>query len=29
MPYNKLLERAAKPSPERIVEAVRHVLYID
>jgi pyruvate dehydrogenase E1 component beta subunit len=29
MPYNKLLERAAKPSPERVIEAVRQVAYLD
>jgi pyruvate dehydrogenase E1 component beta subunit len=29
MPYNKQLERAAKPSPEKIVAAVRQVLYRD
>ncbi len=29
MPYNKQLERAAKPSPERIVAAARRVLYLD
>ncbi|HUL02630.1 MAG TPA: pyruvate dehydrogenase complex E1 component subunit beta [Gemmatimonadales bacterium] len=29
MPYNKLLERAAKPSIEKIVAATRHVLYLD
>jgi pyruvate dehydrogenase E1 component beta subunit len=29
MPYNKQLERAAKPSPEKIVAAARRVLYID
>ena len=27
MPYNKRLERAAKPNLERIVEAVRNVTY--
>jgi len=29
MPYNKHLERLAKPSPERVVAAVRRVLYLD
>jgi pyruvate dehydrogenase E1 component beta subunit len=29
MPYNKHLERAAKPSPERVVAAARRVLYLD
>ena len=29
MPYNKLLERASKPSVERIVEAVKAVSYAD
>jgi pyruvate dehydrogenase E1 component beta subunit len=29
MPYNKQLERAAKPSPERIVAAARRVLYLE
>jgi len=29
MPYNKLLERAAKPSPEKIVAAARRVLYLE
>ena len=29
MPYNKHLERAAKPSPEKIVAATRRVLYLD
>jgi pyruvate dehydrogenase E1 component beta subunit len=29
MPYNKNLERAAKPSVEKIVAATRHVLYLD
>ena len=29
MPYNKQLERAAKPSPEKIVAAARHTLYLD
>jgi pyruvate dehydrogenase E1 component beta subunit len=29
MPYNKHLERAAKPSPERVIEAVRRVAYLD
>lgn len=27
MPYNKQLERAAKPAPEQVVEAVRRVTY--
>ena len=29
MPYNRQLERAAKPSPEKIVAAARRVLYLD
>ncbi len=29
MPYNKHLERAAKPSPERVVAAARRVLYLE
>jgi pyruvate dehydrogenase E1 component beta subunit len=29
MPYNKHLERAAKPSPEQVVAAARQVLYLD
>jgi len=29
MPYNKVLERAAKASPERVVAAARRVLYLD
>ncbi|MDH3198595.1 MAG: pyruvate dehydrogenase complex E1 component subunit beta [Candidatus Krumholzibacteria bacterium] len=29
MPYNKFLERAAKPSPEAVVAAARRVLYRD
>jgi pyruvate dehydrogenase E1 component subunit beta len=29
MPYNKVLERAAKPSPEKVVAAARQVLYLD
>ncbi len=29
MPYNKRLEKAAKPSPERVVDAVRRVTYLD
>src|SRR5213083_1458087 len=29
MPYNKQLERLAKPSPDRVVAAVRRVLYLD
>jgi pyruvate dehydrogenase E1 component beta subunit len=29
MPYNRQLERLAKPSPERVVAAARHVLYLD
>ena len=29
MPYNKLLERAAKSSPERVVAAARRVLYLE
>jgi pyruvate dehydrogenase E1 component beta subunit len=29
MPYNKHLERLAKPSPDRVVAAARQVLYLD
>ncbi len=29
MPYNKQLERAAKPSPEKVVAAARRVLYLE
>lgn len=29
MPYNKHLERAAKPTPEKVVAAARRVLYLD
>ena len=29
MPYNRQLERAAKPSPEKIVAAARRVLYLE
>ncbi len=29
LPYNKHLERAAKPSPEKVVAAARRVLYLD
>jgi pyruvate dehydrogenase E1 component beta subunit len=29
MPYNKHLEKAAKPSPERVIAAVRQVAYLD
>ena len=29
MPYNRQLERLAKPSPERVVAAARRVLYLD
>jgi hypothetical protein len=29
MPYNKLLERAAKASPEKVVAAAKRVLYLD
>ena len=29
MPYNKQLERLAKPSPEKVVSAARRVLYLD
>jgi pyruvate dehydrogenase E1 component beta subunit len=29
MPYNKHLERAAKPNPEKVVAAARRVLYLD
>jgi pyruvate dehydrogenase E1 component beta subunit len=28
MPYNKHLERAAKPSPEQVIEAVKRVAYL-
>jgi pyruvate dehydrogenase E1 component beta subunit len=28
MPYNKQLERASKPSPDRVIEAVKQVAYI-
>ncbi len=28
MPYNKQLERASKPSPERVIEAVKQVAYL-
>jgi pyruvate dehydrogenase E1 component beta subunit len=27
MPYNKHLERAAKPNPEKVIAAVRQVTY--
>jgi hypothetical protein len=29
MPYNRQLERAAKPSPEKVVAAARRTLYLD
>ncbi len=29
MPYNKYLERAAKPDPAKVVEAVKKVTYLD
>jgi pyruvate dehydrogenase E1 component beta subunit len=29
MPYNKVLEKAAKPSAERVIAAVRQVAYLD
>jgi pyruvate dehydrogenase E1 component beta subunit len=29
MPYNKHLERAAKPSPERVIQAVKRVSYLE
>jgi pyruvate dehydrogenase E1 component beta subunit len=29
MPYNKALERAAKPSPDAVIEAVKQVAYLD
>jgi pyruvate dehydrogenase E1 component beta subunit len=29
MPYNKRLERAAKPSPDQVIAAVRRVAYLD
>jgi hypothetical protein len=29
MPYNKHLERAAKPTPDQVVAAVRRVAYVD
>ncbi len=29
MPYNKYLERAAKPDPSKVVEAVKKVTYLD
>lgn len=29
MPYNKQLERAAKPSPDKVVAAARRVLYLE
>ena len=28
MPYNKRLERAAKADPDKVMEAVRKVLYL-
>lgn len=29
MPYNKQLERAAKPDPDKVIDAVRKVAYLD
>jgi pyruvate dehydrogenase E1 component beta subunit len=29
MPYNRRLEKAAKPSPQHVVDAVRHVTYLE
>ncbi len=29
MPYNKMLERAAKPDPDRVIAAVKQVTYFD
>ncbi|MEX0690585.1 MAG: pyruvate dehydrogenase complex E1 component subunit beta [Gemmatimonadales bacterium] len=29
MPYNKRLEKAAKPDPDQVIEAVRRVAYLD
>ena len=29
MPYNKTLERAAKPNPDKVIAAVRRVAYLD
>ena len=29
MPYNKKLERLTKPSPDQVVDAVKHVSYLD
>ena len=29
MPYNKLLERAAKPTPDQVIAAARRVAYLD
>jgi pyruvate dehydrogenase E1 component beta subunit len=29
MPYNKALERAAKPNPDKVIAAVRRVAYLD
>jgi len=29
LPYNRRLERAAKPSPERVVDAVKQITYLD
>lgn len=29
MPYNRALEKAAKPSPDQVVDAVRRVAYLD
>ena len=29
MPYNKHLERAAKPNPDKVIAAVKQVTYLD
>jgi pyruvate/2-oxoglutarate/acetoin dehydrogenase E1 component len=29
MPYNKQLERAAKPNPDKVIAAVKQVAYLD
>ena len=29
MPYNKRLERAAKPNPDKVIAAVKRVAYLD
>ena len=29
MPYNRALEKAAKPDPARVAAAVRRVLYVE